>query len=148
MAPDDVLTVDQIAEHLGVSRFTVHRLIPAELKSTTYRARVAVADYRTWLESQVVAPGNEDGEMATTNLPELYRFEDVAEQYGLAIRSLKIQARAGAFTHTRIGRGWFFTGPQLRAFLASREVKSKRDEALDAMRDNRDRRRRTSPAAA
>ncbi len=146
MTTDDVLTVDQIAEHLGVSRYTVHRLIPAELKTATYRGRVPVADYRTWLSSQVVAPGNEDGDMTTTGLPELHRFEDIAQQYGLAIRSLKIQARAGSFTHTRIGRGWFFTGPQLKAFLASREVKSKRDLALDALRENRDRAARRAAA--
>ncbi|XVU25776.1 helix-turn-helix domain-containing protein [Actinoplanes sp. CA-054009] len=147
----DHLTITDIAIHLGVSRWTVSRLVEAgEIPSTPGRGRwplISTSDYRTWLNAQVVTPGQEAGSM--TDLPELIAFESVAEKWGLSLRSLKEQARAKKFTHIRHGQKRYFTPDQLDAFLGARTVTSAEDSAKTAMAARRDRRQsRTGRTAA
>lgn len=133
----DPLLLQDVAEHLGVSRWTAARLLGKagiEIPSTG----LPLPDYAAWIKAQAVTCEDEDGDM--TAPPELYTFDDVAERYGLSLRSLKDHARERKFAHTRFGKGWYFTGAQLEAFFAAREVKSTEDVALERMRRNRDRR--------
>lgn len=153
MPSTDRMTIADVATHLGVSRWTVYRLIEAgELKSAAGARgpRISTADYAAWLLTQAVNPDQKDGHMPTSPpaLPTMFAFEDVAKQYGLSLRSLLDSARAKAFTHTRIGSKRYFTSTQLDAFLAARAVESKQDTSLDAMRSRRARRARRSSAAA
>jgi excisionase family DNA binding protein len=139
----DHLTITDIAEHLGVSRWTVSRLVATGSLPTTpgngQRPRITTSDYLTWLAGQVVTPGQEDGEMSTA-LPELIAFETVAERWGLSLRSLRDNARARKFAHVRIGIGRYFTEDQLTAFLAARTVATAEDATKSAMAARRERR--------
>ncbi|WP_433793964.1 helix-turn-helix domain-containing protein [Actinoplanes sp. CA-252034] len=139
----DHLTITDIAVHLDVSRWTVSRLVGAgEIPSTPgpgRSSRISPLAYRAWLTSQVVTPGQEDGEMLTA-LPQLIAFEKVAEQWDLSLRSLRDGARARKFAHVRIGLNRYFTAPQLEAFLAARTVSTAEDDAKAAMAERRERR--------
>ena len=140
----DHLTITAIAEHLGVSRWTVSRLVAAgsipSTPGTGRRPQITTSTYRTWLASQVVTPGQKDGDMATA-LPELIPFTQVASTWGLSLRSLTDQARAGKFTHIRLASGArYFTPTQLEAFVAARTVATAADEAKTSMAARRERR--------
>ena len=143
MPSPDHLTIAQVAKHLGVSRWTVSRLVTTGSLPTTpgngHRPRITTADYRTWLTAQVIAPGQETGEM-TTALPELITFETVAEKWGLSLRSLRDNARARKFAHVRIGLNRYFTAEQLESFLAARTVATAADESKTSMAERRARR--------
>lgn len=151
MFSTDRMTIAAVAEHLGVSRWTVSRLIDAgEIKSAPGRGgfRIPTADYAAWVNRQTVSPEQKDGDMPVTELPTMFAFEDVAEKYRLSLRSLKEAARARKFAHTRIGTQRYFTDAQLQAFLAARSVESTQDASRDGMRDRRARRTQRRTAAA
>ena len=121
MTDSDLLSISQIEVHLGVSRWTVTRLLDSgalESVRTPTGRRVQPAAYRAWIARQAVAATPEDGDMPS-EIPPLHQFEMVAETYSLSLRMLKDRARAGAFEHTRIGSGWYFTPAQLTSFLAA-----------------------------
>lgn len=80
--------------------------------------------------------------MTTTALPTLHRFDEVAQTYGLSLRSMTDQARAYRFEHIHIGNARFFTPEQLTAFLKQR-TKRPAGKQASASRGGRPRGRKT-----
>ncbi len=147
MSGSDLLTLPEIADHLGVSRWTVGRLIgTAGLEATTSvdgNTRVTRSAYMAFLNRQAMTPSKEVRNMPQSlpGLPDLHLFEDVAAKYQLSLRGLKDGARARKFEHIQIGKLRYFTDEQLGKFFAAHKVGRAEDKALAAMRDRRARRR-------
>ncbi len=144
MSGPELLTIPQVAEHLGVSRWTAYRLVgDGDLEVTESvdgSTRVTRSAYTAWLDKKAMTPREEVRHMHP-DLPQLHAFEDVAATYNWSLRALKEGARAHKFEHTHIGRRRYFTDEQLGKYLASQKVVPAQDQALAAMRDRRDRRR-------
>jgi hypothetical protein len=73
-------------------------------------------------------------------LPQLTPLADVAKLLRIPPRRLADRARARQFTHIRIGKERYVTGPQLDELLKTYEVapespKSDRERALDETRE-------------
>lgn len=132
MNTSGLLSIEEMAANTGLSRWTITRALAADGIDAAGQG-LALPEYVTWIRTQAVNPQEKETEMLAT-LPVLHNFETVAETYQLSLRSLKDKARSGEFSHTRIGRGWFFTEAQLEAFFAAREVKSTGDTRLDEQR--------------
>jgi hypothetical protein len=134
------LSTAEIANHLGVSRWTADRLVRAELPAIpgSRLQRVSIAAYVTWLNTKVT--GQENGEMQTAVLPDLIPFEDVAASYRKSVRAVKEHTKARNLAHIVIGRSYFFTAGQLEAFLETHTKQAAAVVAKDAMRDRRARR--------
>jgi hypothetical protein len=127
-----LLSIEDMAANTGLSRWTITRALAADGIGAAGQG-LPLNDYIAWIRTQAVNPQEKETEMLAT-LPVLHNFENVAETYGLSLRSLKDKAREGEFSHTRIGRGWFFTEAQLEAFFAAREVKSTGDVRVEQQR--------------
>lgn len=79
----------------------------------------------------------------TTTLPHLHTLEEVAEKYGLSLRSLKDQARRKAFRHIHFGNERRLTDAMLAELLAKYTVAPESDDELASVRDRVTRRAST-----
>ncbi len=151
-AEADRLTIDEIAHHLRVTRWSVSRAIAAgdieairvPGKGRDGAKRIPLASYLAYLGRSVVARQAEDQPMTDiqpAELPALHDFRDVARRYNISLRGLRLAAREKRFEHMHIGTQRYFTDEQLTAYLASRVVKAeKADDGLGEARAKRARR--------
>ncbi len=82
--------------------------------------------------------------MPRTELPKLHTLEEVAEEYGLSLRSLKDGARARRFPHVRFGNRRYLTPDQVDALIKAKTEQPPEDEAMDKVRARRARARRAA----
>jgi excisionase family DNA binding protein len=55
----------------------------------------------------------------------LISLKDAAARYGLSHPHLRLLARSGRLTATKLGRDWFTTAEAVEAYLADPELRSK-----------------------
>ena len=151
-AEPDRLTIDEIAQHLRVTRWVVGLTIKAgglaaervPGRGRDGSKRIPLPSYLAYLRRSTVARQRAEDKTMTagqpTTLPTLHRFEDVAETYGIKLRGLLRNAKQ--IEHIHIGHNHYFTDAQLAAYLASRTRKpAKVDDGLDGVRARRARRK-------
>lgn len=148
------------ADRLHTTRRAIFRLRQSgALVTRSVRGRgpgggrqVSIASLIALIEEGTVVPPEKEAIMPAGELPVLHPFEEVAETYGISVRSLKDAAYALKFEHVQIGRRRYFTAAQLAAYLAANtqaQPTSLTDPALEAARAQRDkteRRRKKTPS--
>lgn len=154
------LSIAQIADYLGTSRWTVYRVADTHGLTFTRKGQIVAATgadvLRLLDHCRVATPETEESRMTTLatkappKLPTLYTLAEVVDAHPalFKLRPLIEAARAGQFEHYRIGNQRLVDVTQLQKLLDSKRVRpaaqTAEQAALDKVRQRRTRARRAA----